>query len=250
MSERSPDRAVRPVRYVYDPSRGSTQIAGFPAAILGYRSEDTTHIVPGSYERDLVDWAREIAPSDKQFVDCGAHMGSWTLVMAAHFREVHAFEPQRLIYQQLCGNVALNGLSNVFAHNVGLDEAEGRLTLHRPGVDRGSSSARADVAARFEAEGIALSPETIRVVPLDSFADVLTDVGLVKIDVEGLELRVLKGALQVLRANGLPKVLFECWSSEWFRRDKDQLLRFLDDFGYRVVPIRGYADILLAEKKP
>ena len=28
-----------------------------------------------------------------------------------------------------------------------------------------------------------------------------------------------------------------------------QLLRFLDDLGYRVVPIRGYADVLLAEKK-
>jgi FkbM family methyltransferase len=176
-------------------------------------------------------------------------MGSWTLVMAAHFREVHAFEPQRLIYQQLCGNVALNGLSNVFARNVGLDDAPGRLTLYRPGVDRGSASARSDVAQRFEAEHIALSPESIEVVTLDSFADVLIDIGLVKIDVEGLELRVLKGATKILRENGLPKLLVECWSADWYRQDKEQLLRFLDALGYRVVPIRGYADMLLAEKK-
>ena len=235
--------------YVYDPARGSAVMSGFPAVILGYPAEKSPHIVPGRYERDLVDWALQLTPTDKQFVDVGAHMGSWTLVMATHFREVHAFEPQRLIYQQLCGNVALNDLPNVFAHNVGLDETCGRLTLQRPGVDRGSSSARSDVAQRFEAEHIALSPETIDVVTLDSFAEVLTDVGLIKIAVEGLELRVLKGATKVLRENGLPKLLVECWSSDWYSQDKEALLLFLDDLGYQVVSIMGYADMLLAEKK-
>lgn len=240
---------VRPTRYLHDPARGSTAVTGFPAVILGYPADATTHIVPGRYERDLVDWALQLAPAEKQFVDVGAHMGSWTLVMAAHFREVHAFEPQRLIYQQLCGNVALNGLANVFARNVGLDEAAGELTLQRPGVDRGSSTARPDVAGRYEAEGVTLSPETIAVATLDSFADALTDVGLVKIDVEGLELRVLKGARRILLDNDLPKLLVECWSADWYRDDKEQLLDFLDDLGYRVVSISGYADMLLAEKR-
>lgn len=241
-------RANEP-RYVYDPLRGSALVNGFPAVILGYRAEDTSHIVPGRYERPLVDWACQLAPAEKQFVDCGAHMGSWTLVMAARFSEVHAFEPQRLIFQQLCGNIALNGLTNVFAYNTGLDEAPAQLTLQRPGVDRGSSSARIDVAQRFEAEHIELSPETIHVVTLDSFADALTNVGLMKIDVEGLELRVLKGAATVLRNNGLPKIILECWSAEWFKQDKIELLKFLDELGYRIVPISGYSDILLAEKK-
>ena len=235
--------------YVFDPATGSTEVSGFPAVVLGYRAEGAQLIVPGRYERDLIDWARQLAPADKQFVDVGAHMGSWTLVMAAHFREVHAFEPQRLIYQQLCGNAALNGLTNVFAHNVGLDKTTGKLTLHRPGIDRGSSSAHAEVAERFKADNIALSPETICVVKLDSFADVLTDVGLMKIDVEGLELRVLKGALKILRANDLPKIIFECWSSDWFAEDKKQLLRFLETIGYRIIPISRYADVFLAEKK-
>jgi FkbM family methyltransferase len=240
---------VRQTRYVHDPARGSSLVSGFPSAILGYSAENSQLIVPGRYERDLVDWSLQLSPTDKQFVDIGAHAGSWTLVMAMHFREVHAFEPQRLIYQQLCGNIALNGLENVFARNVGIDEAPGRLTLYRPGVDRGSSSARSDVAQRFEAEHIALSPETIDVVTLDSFADVLTDVGLVKIDVEGLELRVLRGASKILEQNGHPKLLVECWSSDWYRQDKEQLLSFLDDIGYRVVTITGYSDMLLAEKK-
>jgi FkbM family methyltransferase len=239
---------AREVRYTYDPARGSSQVAGFPAVVLSYRAEGTPHIVPGVYERDLIDWAKQLAPAGKQFVDCGAHMGSWTVLMAAHFREVHAFEPQRLIFQQLCGNVALNGLTNVFAYNVGLDEAPGRLTLHRPGVDRGSSTARRDVAHRFHADS-ALSTETIDVVALDSCADALVDVGLVKIAVEGLELRVLKGAAEVLRRNDLPKLIVGCWSHEWYSQDKDALVDFLDELGYHVVPISRYVDILLAEKK-
>jgi len=239
-------QAARPVRFVYDPMRGSQQIVGFPASILAYAAEGTPHIVPGRYERDLVDWAKELAPPHKQFVDCGAHMGSWTLPMAAHFREVHAFEPQRLIFQQLCGNVTLNGLTNVFTRKVGLDQAPSRLALYRRDVDRGASSARADVAARFAADDV----EMIDVVTLDSFVDVLTDVGLIKIDVEGLELRVLRGALQVLQQNDYPKIIFECWSNDWFNEDKRELLAFLEAVGYRIVPLAGYPDILLAAKSP
>jgi len=77
---------------------------------------------------------------------------------------------------------------------------------------------------------------------------VLTSVGLVKIDVEGLELRVLMGALQVLRNNDLPRLFVECWSADWYRDDKEKLLSFLEDLGYQIVRIRGYDDMLLAEK--
>lgn len=239
-------------RYVYSPTRGSVRVDGFPAAILNYRMEESSAyrttgehvIVPGHYERDLVDWARDLASGSQQFVDCGAHTGSWTLVMAAHFREVHAFEPQRLIFQQLCGNVALNGLTNVFAHHTALDTQPGTVTLHRSGVDRGSSTARLDVVERF---GFATTSEVVPIATLDSFADVLTDVGLIKIDVEGLELRVLRAATLVLLQNRLPKLLIECWSAEWYQDDKRALLDFLDRLGYCVVPIRGYADMLLAE---
>ena len=234
-------------RYIFMPDRGSVRVEGFPSAILSYRAEDVSHIVPGRYERNLVDWARELAPKSKQFVDCGAHMGSWSIVMAKHFHEVHAFEPQRLLFQQLCGNAALNGLDNVFAYNTGLDAEAGEVTLHRPGVDRGSSSARADVAEHFFGNhGIPTSPEVVPVNTLDSFGARLKNVGLVKIDVEGLELRVLRGAVEILRQNNWPKILVECWSHDWYQEDKEAVLRFLDELGYHTVPINGYADILLA----
>lgn len=234
-------------RYVYMPGHGSVLVEGFPAVIVSYRAEEVSDIVPGRYERDLVDWAQELAPKSKQFIDCGAHMGSWSIVMATHFHEVHAFEPQRLLFQQLCGNAALNGLNNVFVYNTGLDVEPGRVTLHRPGVDRGSSSARPDVVDRlFTQSGIPISPEVVSVTTLNTFSEVLNNVGLIKIDVEGLELRVLRGAVEILRQNNLPKMLIECWAHDWYRKDKEEVLQFLEDLGYRVEPVNRYADMLLA----
>jgi FkbM family methyltransferase len=241
-------------RYVFDPG-GSARVAGFPSVITNYRPEDLSSyrpdgehvIVPGRYERDLIDWAAEICPHT-QFVDCGAHVGSWTLIMATHFHEVHAFEPQRLIFQQLCGNIALNGLENVFTYNVGLDGVAGQVRLHRPGVDRGAATARPQLLANYPDIG-PVTEEIVPVFPLDRYKGLLVDVGLIKIDVEGLELRVVAGAQEMLQANGLPKMIIECWAHDWYQKDKQALVGFLLDTGYRVVPINGYADVILAEKR-
>jgi FkbM family methyltransferase len=235
-------------RCILDPAQDRTQIiTGFPAVILT-QSEDHS-IVPGRHERNLVDWSRQLAPADKQFVDCGAHTGSWSLVMAAHFREVHAFEPQRLTFQQLCGNVALNRLENVFTYNVGLDAISGRLTLHRFGPDLVRATARKDATEAFQPAGDHSSPEIVSVTALDSFSEVLTDVGLIRISVEGMELRVLKGAVKIIEKH-LPKLMIEVWADPWYRQDKEDVLAFLDDLGYEVIPIRGFPNFILASPLP
>jgi len=70
------------------------------------------------------------------------------------------------------GNVSLNGLENVYAYNQGLDEKAGSLKLHRPGIDRGSSTASESRVKQFEDDRIPSSVENISVLTLDSFAPI------------------------------------------------------------------------------
>ena len=63
-----------------------------------------------------------------EIIDIGANNGHFTVEFAQYVGDngkVHSFEPQRIIFQQLCGNVFLNGLDNVYTYNVALGDKVG-----------------------------------------------------------------------------------------------------------------------------
>ncbi|MFM0068702.1 FkbM family methyltransferase [Paraburkholderia aspalathi] len=59
-------------------------------------------------------------------------------------------------------------------------------------------------------------------------------VRMIKIDVEGLELQVLKGGLGTLRRNHYPPIIAEAWTNEWFRERRAELLGWLTGLGYQI----------------
>ena len=132
-------------------------------------------------------------------VEVGANMGIHTVPLARFLqpqgRKLVAFEPQPVVFQQLCANLALNGLMNVTAWPFACGQKQGVVTFPRPdylktgnfGGIAVSSATPAACAARVEAPCVRLD-------------DMLEEerVGLIKIDVEGFELRVLKGGRALL----------------------------------------------------
>ncbi|WP_200908628.1 FkbM family methyltransferase [Caballeronia mineralivorans] len=108
--------------------------------------------------------------------------------------EMVVFEPQPFIFQNLCANLALNGITNV------------RAWPWACGADAGTVwFARQDYAQPGNFGGVSMQSETTSpdLVPapwvqLDSVLGE-SDVTLIKLDVEGFELAALRGALQVLR---------------------------------------------------
>jgi FkbM family methyltransferase len=146
----------------------------------------------GEFSEGEIELFKQVARPGMTVVDVGANIGAHTIYFskAAGARgRVLAFEPQRVLHQILCGNIALNACTNVVAVNAGLGARSGAVAV--PAIDyaRGGNFG-----------GVALGERTIgEQVPLhtlDSYR--LKSCDLMKVDVEGMEREVLDGARTVL----------------------------------------------------
>jgi FkbM family methyltransferase len=131
-------------------------------------------------------------------VEVGANMGTLTVPLAAALaqqgREMLVFEPQPVIFQQLCANLALNGLMNVKALPYACGKENGAVQFAVPDYralgNFGAASMHASPVA-------ATRTETVQCVRLDDLVG-SAKVGVIKIDVEGFELSVLQGCVGIL----------------------------------------------------
>lgn len=128
-------------------------------------------------------------------VEAGSNIGAHTVFIARDLcprGRVFAFEPRRLLFQMLCANLALNGIDNVEAFQLGLGSAEATLMEGRFPTDQDVN------AGAYPLGAIAGDEEVIELRPLDAFAGRLPRVDLIKADVEGNELDLLRGAARVI----------------------------------------------------
>ena len=128
-------------------------------------------------------------------VEVGANIGAHTVELArlaGRDGEVHAFEPQRIVFQALCANLALNQCTNVFARQSAVGEREGSLLV--PPLDPAVRTNFGGVSL----EGVTFG-ESVPLVTLDSLD--LPACQLLKVDVEGMEVEVLKGSGQLIETH-------------------------------------------------
>jgi FkbM family methyltransferase len=140
------------------------------------------------------------------FIDVGAHIGIYAVRAAVELRgrgRVLAFEPNPNARKQLVENLALNGCENAIVVPAAVAASTGRAYLHVPASDDPSFSSLE--GGRF-AEGAPLQVDTTTV------DDAVAEHGLrpsaMKIDVEGMELEVLRGAERTL-ADARPLLIVE-----------------------------------------
>lgn len=179
----------------------------------------------------MIRLARAVLPRDGVFVDVGAHVGLHTLALAAHVADgaVVAFEPHPLNHRLLLDNLEQNHLRHVVAENLGLADAAATLTgTSRPGVGNWSLASHGEY--RFE----------VRLVRLDDYwrDHPLPRLDLMKIDVEGAEVRMLRGARQTIERFH-PLIVFEVCPS-WLAKMQTstaELFAELTNHGYRIHPL-------------
>lgn len=206
----------------------------------------------GIPERNLIDWAKQYVDGDSIFVDCGAHMGSWSILLAPHCDKVLAFEAQRRTYLQLCGGIALNNLDKkIFPFHNAVGDMFGEVELKIISPDGGGSSVARNISNEKAIEVEKVLMRTLDSVFLCTAQFAGKRIGLIKIDCEGSELEVLKGAVATITSQkktfGIkPKIIFECWSEDAFQQAKDELFAFLKKIDYEITGINGYPHMFLA----
>ncbi len=144
------------------------------------------------------------------FFDVGAHKGEYSeeiLRVYGTSAEIFCFEPARATYDVL--QERLKGHSNIRLFNFGFGDEDGFVDLYSDTLVSG----RASVYRRGAPDGPddAYGKEQIRLATIDGFCEKegIGHIDLLKIDVEGHELNVLKGAGKLLASNSIVHIQFE-----------------------------------------
>lgn len=157
-------------------------------------------LVPVLYRRQEPELAvlRTYVPATRTAIDIGGWLGPWTRELARWCPQVHTFEPQPDLASYLRRVVP----TNVTVHEKAVADKPGVLPLVIPSAEHGSR-ALASLDGEAGPESIIHQVEVVR---LDDMG--FTDIGFVKIDVEGHEREVVEGA-EALLAEQRPRLLLE-----------------------------------------
>ncbi len=154
-------------------------------------------------------------------LDIGANIGNHSIFFSRHFSCVHSFEPHPRIFDLLSFNAKLAG--NVVPYNFGLGEKEESLELYENWENMGSSS----IKHRYSAQA---GKVTIGIKRLDDIELNAGPITFMKIDVEGFESSVIRGAWGTIRKHQ-PLILMEQLESE-FVAGSTKSLEVLKEEGY------------------
>jgi FkbM family methyltransferase len=170
--------------------------------------------VSGLYEPATLIALRQFAVEGAVMIDAGANAGWITLACSAWVGaagRVMAFEPSRREYERLAEHVRLNGLTNVETYPAALGASPGVGELR---VADGQYSGLNTLGDRLAYDGVAVARiEPVEVDTIDAFAARrgLTRLDVMKLDVEGAELDVLRGAAETIR-RFRPAIVFEAFA--------------------------------------
>ncbi len=166
-------------------------------------------------------------------VDAGAYKGGYTYGMREEVGasgHVFSFEPQPELATFLRRAVAGFGWSNVNIEEAGLSGSGGDRTLHAPGGGPSQDASLVGALAGPDARRY-----TVRTDTLDDFLgerQLGRPVDLIKVDVEGHELDLFRGAEAVLTQDR-PLLLFECEARHDPDRAVTEVFQYLENLGYQ-----------------
>lgn len=233
----------RKVRSYYLLKKNPSQIYTFlfekekVSFFLPYRKDliEQTIIAKGSFfEISELKKVRPFVPKNAVYVDIGANVGNHLVFFGlfSDLKKIYAFEPNPDLFPILSKNVDLNELSPIttlYQNAIGSRQSKGVLV----GSTNPDDTFYTDKSVQVTDDG------NVQILPLD---DIIKEkVDFIKIDVEGMEIEVLKGSLNRISADK-PIIFIES--------DKiSEVLKILGPYGYYIEkPLANLNYILKSNK--
>ncbi|GBU08602.1 methyltransferase [Bacteroidales bacterium] len=218
-----------------------------------YNDSVLSRYIYEGFEEDETIFVQRYLSSGDTFFDIGANVGLFSLLAAPIVGEqgkIYAFEPTPKTFDRLCENIDLNSFKAIKPIQVGLSDSKGKLSFNisTTGFDAWNSFAKLENLKG----GQTIDVQTTS---LDDFiadnAIETSEIKLIKIDVEGWELNVLKGAKNLLQSIEAPVLMLEFTESNAFSAGCycGEIYDFVEDFGYKWYRYNSLNNELVYEQK-
>jgi FkbM family methyltransferase len=184
--------------------------------------------------------------SNPVIFDIGSNIGTYATWVANWSMErngkVYCFEPQRQIFQILCGNMAINNVDNVYAYSMALGNQNGFIDL--PEVDYSIENSS---FGAFSLDGVdrkrytnSTKMQRVQISTLDKFVSDwnIDHIDFIKIDAEGLDIDVIQGGINTIQKYK-PDLFVEYLNlgtsknEDTSEQGKDKLITVLQNLDYR-----------------
>jgi FkbM family methyltransferase len=206
----------------------------------------------GVYEWVQTKFFRNNIFSDMVIIDIGSHIGYYALQAAVRVGDsghVHAFEPASDNFEKMETNIIRNGFTNISAYKFAVSDRCGSTEIFIGGERNTGTSGLS------KPDNFAGRVERVDTITIDSWVEQfgIATVDLVKIDVEGSEIAVLKGGEELLKREDCLQLLIEM-SDKHLRSQgssSEALAEYMGTLGYE--PFKITLDEIVhfcAEKSP
>ena len=190
--------------------------------------------INNNYEKELTIIDR-FSDKSKNALDIGVYRGVYSLKLSQNFKQIHAFEPNPLLFPYLNNNLT-KIIKNINLYNLALSDKSGITDLKLP--TRSESIFKDNIEELYQLGAASIHPKNefkdfksvqVKMEKLDNISFKNT-IGFIKIDVEGHELEVINGGRETITKNK-PILLIEI-EKRHSKRSVDETIKHINNFGY------------------
>ena len=193
--------------------------------------------IKGIYETETINIIKKLLHKRTVFFDVGANIGAISVPVSKFFSgEIHVFEPSRSIFKFLEINVVNNGIKNILLNNTAVYSADGNeIDFFSVDENYGGSSL---------AQTYSDQPHyRVKTVSIDAYCkrNNISRINVLKIDVQGFEIEVLKGCQSLLKNKAIDNIIFEfeIWAERNARFPIGAAQDFLLSMGYEIFTFKN-----------